>query len=112
MSDNTVNILMFLAQGFEDLEAVSILDVFGWTQYRETIKNAVVTTTGVHQSVTSRFGLRIEPDIPLVKVNSEKYQVLVLPGGFHGHGFDEAYDSRVHHLGREIHIAGGYIATT
>ena len=111
MSNKTVNILLFLAQGFEDLEAVSILDVFGWTQYRENIKNAVVTTTGFHQVVSSRFGLKIEPDIPLSRVNPDSYQALVLPGGFHGYGFDEAYDPRVHHLAREIHQAGGYIAT-
>ena len=34
MSNETVNILLFLAQGFEDLEAISIIDVFGWTWYR------------------------------------------------------------------------------
>jgi 4-methyl-5(b-hydroxyethyl)-thiazole monophosphate biosynthesis len=36
---------------------------------------------------------------------------LVLPGGFHSHGFDEAYDPRIHQLAREIHQQGGYIAT-
>jgi len=29
MPDNTIKILLFLAQGFEDLEAVTILDVYG-----------------------------------------------------------------------------------
>jgi putative intracellular protease/amidase len=56
VSDETVNILLFLAQGFEDLEAISILDVFGWTHYRENIKKAFVTTTGFHHVVRSRFG--------------------------------------------------------
>ena len=111
MSDKTVNILLFLAQGFEDLEAVAILDVFGWTQYRENLKEASVTTTGFHPIVKSRFGLKVEPDTLYSKVNPKDYQALVLPGGFHSHGFDEAYDSRIHHLAREIHQAGGYIAT-
>lgn len=27
-------VLMFLSQGFEDLEAVTIIDVIGWTKVR------------------------------------------------------------------------------
>jgi putative intracellular protease/amidase len=38
MTDESVNILLFLANGFEDLEAIAIRDVFGWTQYRKTLK--------------------------------------------------------------------------
>ena len=67
MQDNTIKILLLLAQGFEDLEAVSIIDVFGWTQYRENIKKASVITTGFHTVVESRFGLKIEPDIFFLK---------------------------------------------
>jgi hypothetical protein len=59
MSDKTVNILLFLAQGFENLEAVAIIDVFGWTRYRENLKAASVTTTGFHPIVKSRFGLKV-----------------------------------------------------
>ena len=51
MSENSIKILLFLAQGFEDLEAISIIDVFGWTQYREDIKKASVITTGFHPVV-------------------------------------------------------------
>ena len=32
-----MKVLLFLAEGFEDLEAVSILDVMGWTEYRERV---------------------------------------------------------------------------
>jgi putative intracellular protease/amidase len=38
MPDESVNILLFLANGFEDLEAIAIRDVFGWTQYRKNLK--------------------------------------------------------------------------
>jgi hypothetical protein len=51
MRDETVHILLFPAQGFEDLEATAVLDVFGWTQYREHIANASVTTAGFHEVV-------------------------------------------------------------
>ena len=110
MSD-TVNILLFLAQGFEDLEAVAILDVFGWTQYRENLKEASVTTTGFHPLVKSRFDLKIEPDILYSEVNPKDYQALVLPGGFYSYGFDEAFDQKVHRLAKAIHGNGWYIAT-
>lgn len=107
----TVNILVFLANGFEDLEATAILDVFGWTQYREHLPEVSVKTAGFHQAVRSRFGLTIKPDLLYPEINPKQYQALVLPGGFHGHGFEEAYDSRIHRLAREIHQSGGYIAT-
>jgi 4-methyl-5(b-hydroxyethyl)-thiazole monophosphate biosynthesis len=111
MQRDTTNILLFLARGFEDLEAIAILDVFAWTRYREHIANAAVTSTGFHEIVTSRCGLPFKPDLLIQDVNSADYQALVLPGGFHSHGFEEAYDARIHALAREIHQNGGYIAT-
>ena len=53
MQDDTTNILLFLAQGFEDLEAIAVLDVFAWTRYREHIRKAAVTTTGFHEKFNS-----------------------------------------------------------
>ncbi len=111
MQDNTIKILLFLAQGFEDLEAISIMDVFGWTQYREDLKKASVITAGFHRVVKSRFGLQVEPDIFYSKVNPLEYQALVLPGGFYSYGFDEAFDPKIHKLAKTIHGNGGYIAT-
>jgi 4-methyl-5(b-hydroxyethyl)-thiazole monophosphate biosynthesis len=111
MTKKKANILLFLAQGFEDLEAVAILDVFGWTQYREHLPNVSVTTAGFHETVESRFGLKVEPLLLYSEINPRDYNALVLPGGFHSHGFDEAYDPRVHDLARKIHQDGGYIAT-
>jgi 4-methyl-5(b-hydroxyethyl)-thiazole monophosphate biosynthesis len=111
MLDKTVNVLLFLAQGFEDLEAVSILDVFGWTQYREHLPKVAVTTTGFHEIVKSRFGLKVRPDLPFSEIDPKSYHALVLPGGFYSHGFDEAFDLRLYHIAQQIHANGGYIAT-
>jgi 4-methyl-5(b-hydroxyethyl)-thiazole monophosphate biosynthesis len=111
MQDNTVKILLFLAQGFEDLEAISIIDVYGWTQYREDIKKASVITTGFHSVVKSRFGLKVEPDLSFSEVNPKDYQALVLPGGFYSYGFDEALDEKLQKLASDIYYNGGYIAT-
>src|SRR3989339_1897554 len=111
MKNDPVNILLFLAQGFEDLEAVSTIDIFGWTQYRELIPAAKVFTTGFHPTVTGRYGLKISPDIEFKDIHPLAFQALVLPGGFHSHGFDEAYDPRIHELARSIHKNNGFIAT-
>jgi len=111
MQDGTVKILLFLAQGFEDLEAIAILDVFAWTHYREYIQKTIVTTAGFHETVTSRCGLLIRPDLQFPEIIPEDYHAFVLPGGFHSQGFDEAYSSKIHRLSKEIHENGGYIAT-
>lgn len=110
MKEETVNILLFLAQGFEDLEAVAIIDVFAWTHYRENIQKATVTSAGFHETVTSRCGLLIRPDLQYTEIIPKDYHAFVLPGGFHSQGFDEAYNSKIHQLAREIHLNGGYIA--
>ena len=111
MSGKTTKILLFLTQGFEDLEAVATLDVFGWTQYRQHLRKVSVTTAGFHKEVKSRFGITISPDLLYPEINPQDYQALVLPGGFHSHGFNEAYDARIHELALKIHENGGYIAT-
>ena len=111
MTDESVNILLFLANGFEDLEAIAIRDVFGWTQYRKKLKKALVSTTGFHPVIKSRFGLKVEPDLTFSELNAEEYQALVLPGGFYSYGFDEAFDEKLYKLARQTYNNGGYIAT-
>jgi 4-methyl-5(b-hydroxyethyl)-thiazole monophosphate biosynthesis len=111
MASETVNILLFLAQGFEDLEAAAVLDVFGWTHYREDTRKALVETAAFHEIVKGRFGTEVRPDFLCSQVRPDRYRAMVIPGGFHSHGYDEAYDPRIHGLAREIHASGGYIAT-
>jgi 4-methyl-5(b-hydroxyethyl)-thiazole monophosphate biosynthesis len=111
MPSKSTKILLFLTQGFEDLEAVATLDLFGWTQYREHLPRVSVTTAGFHKIVKSRFGITITPDLLYPEIHHQEYQALVLPGGFHNHGFDEAYDEKIHTLAAKIHENGGYIAT-
>jgi protein deglycase len=106
-----LKVLLFMAEGFEDLEAVSIMDVMGWTEYREWVPTVEVVTTGFRPHVKSRFGLVHSPDIPFEKIQPESYAALVVPGGFHSHGFDEAYDERLRELARKIHAQQGWIAT-
>ncbi len=111
MPPKTQKILMFLAEGFEDLEAASILDVCGWTEYRDHIPHIDVVTTGFHSEIHGRFGLVVKPDLPFASVKATSYAALALPGGFRDRGFDEVYDPRLYELARAIHAQGGTIAT-
>jgi len=106
-----MKVLLFLAEGFEDLEAVSVLDVMGWTEYREWVPTVEVVTTGFRPEIKSRFGLKISPDISFDKIQPSDYDALAIPGGFHSHGFDEAYDDRLRQLALDIHQQDGWIAT-
>jgi 4-methyl-5(b-hydroxyethyl)-thiazole monophosphate biosynthesis len=103
-------VLLFLALGFEDLEAAAVRSVCGWTEYREDIPTVRVTTTGFRAEIIGRFGTTVRPDVLVADVRPEEYAGLAVPGGFHSHGFDEAYDPRLHALARSIHAAGGIIA--
>ena len=106
-----MKVLLFLAEGFEDLEAVAILDVMGWTEYREWVPSVEVITTGFHAEINSRFGLTIRVDISFDQIHPSDYAALAIPGGFHSHGFNEAYDERLRALAREIHGQDGWLAT-
>lgn len=104
-------VLMFLGEGFEDMEAASVLSVCGWTEYREHLPMVEVVTTGLHPIVNGRFGLRIKIDLPLEDIEPQDYAALAIPGGFHSHGFDEAYCQPLRDLAIAIHSQGGTIAT-
>lgn len=110
-TQNNIRVLLFLAEGFEDLEAVTIMDVCGWTGYREHVPNVSVTTTGFHSEIHGRFGLAIKPDMLFEEVNPANYAALAIPGGFRDHGFNEVYDERVYGLLRTIYDQGGVLAT-
>jgi len=109
--DEVKPVLLFLAEGFEDLEAISILDIMGWTEYREWVPTVRVVTTGFRKRVNSRFGLNHQIDLAFDDINPENYSALAIPGGFHSHGFNEAYDERLRELSREIYAQAGWIAT-
>jgi len=110
MNEDT-QVLLFLGKGFDDLEAAAFIDICGWTSYREHLRKIQVTIAGFHPVVSGRYRLKIEPDIHVDDVSAGGYQALAIPGGFHSHGYDEAYDGRIHSIAREIHGAGGIIAT-
>ena len=90
-----MKVLLFLAKGFETMEASVFIDVFGWAKvsYRYDVE---VVTCGVHETVISAFGVPVKVDVLLSDVDSEEYDALAIPGGFEEYGFyDEAFSSEI-----------------
>ena len=106
-------VLMFLSQGFEDLEAVTIIDVLGWTHVRENLTPISLTTCGFHNQVTGKFGtcITVDHNIKTQQLDYKAFDAFVLPGGFHDSGFDEAYCEEIHAIAQEIHAHSGVIVT-
>jgi 4-methyl-5(b-hydroxyethyl)-thiazole monophosphate biosynthesis len=104
-------VLLLLGSGFEDLEAVAVLDVCGWTTYRAHLPRVRVVTAGLHREVRGRFGTTFQVDLLIEDVQPGRFSSLVVPGGFDSHGYGEIYDERVYALARAIHARGAPIVT-
>ena len=104
---------MFLSKGFEDLEAVTFIDVLGWTRQRDNLTPIELRTCAFHNKVTGRFGIEIKVDhnIRAEKLDYSKFDAFVLPGGFHSHGFNEAYNSELGEIAKIFNKSQKTIAT-
>ena len=68
-------VLLPLAEGFEDLEAVTVIDIL-------RRGGMEVITAGLQEGlVTGARGTRVLPDAQLDEVLEQKFDLLVLPGG-------------------------------
>ena len=108
----TMKVLMFLANGYEDLEAIAVIETCGWTSYRQNVPAVSVVTVGLQHEVKGRFGTSFFTDLLLDEVNPDDYVAIALPGGFDSHGYtQQAYDSRLQLLLREMHRQNRTILT-
>ena len=74
-----VKVLIPLAEGFEEIEAVTVIDVL-----RRAGVN--VTTVGIPGSlVVGSRNLRVNADKKLDDIDPEDYEAIVLPGGYPGY---------------------------
>ena len=71
--------LVPLADGFEDIEAVSIIDVL-----RRGGVKVVTAALGQERLVRSAHGIRMEADSLLSEVIEDEYDAIILPGGGEG----------------------------
>ncbi|MBF0516842.1 MAG: DJ-1/PfpI family protein [Nitrospirae bacterium] len=97
------SVLIILADGFEEIEAVAVIDVLR----RADVK---VVAAGVKDGpITSARGLRVIPDAALYAVRALDFDMLVLPGGMPGTD-NLAKDERVKKFVREMSEGGKYMA--
>ena len=71
-------VLVLLAPGFEELEAVTIIDILR----RAGLE--VITAGTISGPISSARNIRISPDTSLDKVSNEVFDLIVLPGGVDG----------------------------
>lgn len=97
------SVLMPLAQGFEDLEAVTVIDLLRRAQIK-------VVTAGLQPGpVTGSRGTVILPDSTLDAEQERVFDMVVLPGGMPGSAHLDA-DPRVHRLLRRHQEDGRFVA--
>lgn len=92
-------VLVPLAAGCEELEAVTIIDVLR----RAGVE---VVVAGLHPGlVTASRGVRIQPDLDLDEALPGDYDMVALPGGLPG-ADHLAEDGRIRELLQQMHAAG------
>ncbi len=96
-------VLVPLAEGFEELEAVTVIDLLRRARFE-------VAVAGLSEgAVTGSRGTVIVPDVELESVLQHPFELIVLPGGLPGSdNLDN--DNRIHRLLKQISARGGYIA--
>ncbi|MCD6234696.1 MAG: DJ-1/PfpI family protein [Candidatus Marinimicrobia bacterium] len=73
-----IRVLVPLAEGFEEIEAVTIIDMLRRA-------GAVVVSAGLHERhVTGGHDIRLETDVLLDDVLNKSWDLIVLPGGGKG----------------------------
>ncbi len=96
-------VLIPLAQGCEELEAVTIIDLMR----RAGIE--VVTAGLDDRLVAASRGVRLMPDVQLDEVIDQEFDMLVLPGGLPGADNLDG-DTRIHALLNKMADSGRYTA--
>jgi 4-methyl-5(b-hydroxyethyl)-thiazole monophosphate biosynthesis len=96
-------VLVPLAPGFEEIEAVTIIDVL--RRAGVTVRVVGLTT----RAVTGAHGITLECDGLLDEVRTEEFAMLVLPGGMPG-TTNLAADGRVLALARALESSGRTVA--
>lgn len=96
-------VLIPLAQGCEELEAVTVIDLLRRAEIE-------VVTAGLDDSpVTGAHGIGLIPDTNLDAVMNDDFDMILLPGGLPGaDNLDN--DLRIHTLIKALAAKGGYTA--
>ncbi|HEU4515950.1 MAG TPA: DJ-1 family glyoxalase III [Steroidobacteraceae bacterium] len=96
-------VLVPLAEGFEELEAVTIIDILR----RAGVEVVVASLAG--SPVTGSHGIRLAADTPLAALAEQDFDMIALPGGMPGADHLKK-DPRIAALIRRLHEAGRPVA--
>jgi 4-methyl-5(b-hydroxyethyl)-thiazole monophosphate biosynthesis len=96
-------VLVPLAEGFEELEAVTIIDVLR----RAGIDVVVASLAG--SPVTGSHGIRVAADTPLAALAEQEFDMIALPGGMPGAEHLKK-DPRIAAIVRLLHDKGRPVA--
>jgi protein deglycase len=98
-----MRILMPLAEGFEEIEAITVIDILRRADLE-------VATAGLKDGLAEgSHKIKIMPDTVLERINFRDFDCLVVPGGFPGF-VNLGNDERILHMVREMNEAGKYVA--
>jgi 4-methyl-5(b-hydroxyethyl)-thiazole monophosphate biosynthesis len=96
-------VLVPLAEGFEELEAVTIIDILR----RAGVEVVVASLAG--SPVTGSHGIRLAADTPLAAVLEQDFDMIALPGGMPG-AEHLKNDPRIAGFVRRLHGRGSPVA--
>ncbi len=105
------NVLLLLAQGFEEYEASVFTDVMGWS--REVGFDPVnVVTAGRRAEIKGAWNFTVIPEEQLSEIAVDDFDALALPGGFETAGFyTDAFHEDFLSIIRSFHNSGKVIAS-
>lgn len=90
-----MKVLLFLAKGFETMEASAFIDVMGWAG-NDFHYDVEVITCGFQKTVISTFGVPVTVDVLLKDICTDDYDALAIPGGFEEFWFyEEAFSNEL-----------------
>lgn len=105
------NVLLLLAQGFEEYEASVFTDVLGWSRDIGDIPVNVLTA-GRRAQIKCTWNLTVTPEAQLTEILVDEYDALAVPGGFEEAGFyEDAYHEDFLKIIRQFHEAKKIIAS-
>ena len=97
------HVLIPLAQGREELEAVTIIDLLRRAEVQ------VTTASLDDRPITASRGTKLIADTTLDQVINEKFDMVVLPGGLPGADYLDA-DQRIHEILKQTIANNNYVA--
>ena len=97
-------VLVPLAKGFEEIEAISIIDIL-----RRAEIEVLVASLNSDFLVKGAHAIRVEANLEVKDVNSDEIDMIVLPGGWDG-TYALADDANVQRLLQEMDAKGKNIA--